>query len=70
MHGKHIARKACLESPQRYMMELFCERANDFKPKTVFAKKPFIIDVWKGSKYASELQRLFDITIQVTLDHS
>ena len=32
MHEKHIARGTYLESPQIYMMELFCERANDFKP--------------------------------------
>ena len=31
MHEKQTAREAYLESPQRYMMELFCERAKDFK---------------------------------------
>ena len=35
-HEKHIAGETYLESPQRYMMEFFCERANDFKPCTVF----------------------------------
>ena len=30
MHEKYIAREAYLESPQRYMMQLFYERANDF----------------------------------------
>ena len=55
---KDIAREAYLESLQRYMMELFCERGNDFKSYPVFAKTIyFIIDVWHGSKYASELQR-------------
>ena len=39
MHEKHIARKAYLESPQRYVMELFGERAKDFKPSVVFAKE-------------------------------
>ena len=39
MPEKHIAREAYLESPQRYMMELFCKRANDFKPSAVFSKK-------------------------------
>ena len=33
----NIARKT--ESPQRYMMELFCERANNFKPLPVLQKK-------------------------------
>ena len=32
MHEKHIAREAYLESPKRYILEVFCERANDFKP--------------------------------------
>ena len=32
MHEKHIAREPYLESPQRYMMKLFGERADDFKP--------------------------------------
>ena len=31
MREKHIAREIYFESPQRYEMELFCERANDFK---------------------------------------
>ena len=35
MPEKHIAREAYLESPQRYMMELFCKRANDFKPSVL-----------------------------------
>ena len=39
MHGKHIAKEAYLESLQRYMMELVCERANDFKLSSVFPKK-------------------------------
>ena len=38
MHEKHTAREAYLESPERYMMELFCEKANDFKPTAVFTK--------------------------------
>ena len=42
-HEKHIAGETYLESPQRYMMEFFCERANDFKPCTVFSKKNFIM---------------------------
>ena len=55
---KHIAREEYLESLQRYTMELFCERGNNFKSYPVFAKRIyFIIDVWDGSKYASELQR-------------
>ena len=48
MHKKHISREAYLESPQRYMMELFCKRANDFRSenfKPVFSKKSFIEDV-------------------------
>ena len=45
VHEKHIAREVYLESPQRYMMELFCETANEFKPLAVFAKKNFIINV-------------------------
>ena len=32
MHEKHTAREAYLESLQRCMVELFCKRANDFKP--------------------------------------
>ena len=32
MPEKHIATEAYLESPQRYMMELFYARAIDFKP--------------------------------------
>ena len=47
---KHLARKAYLESRQRYMMEFFCEELK------LFFQKNFIIDVWHGSKYASELQ--------------
>ena len=39
MHGKHITREAYLESPQKYMMEEFCERVTDFKPSAVFSKK-------------------------------
>ena len=39
MHGKHIARDAYSESPQEYMMELLCERGNDFMPKAVSQKK-------------------------------
>ena len=31
MHEKHKDREAYLEFPQRYIMELFCKRANDFK---------------------------------------
>ena len=52
MHGKHIAREAYLESPQKYMMELFCESSTK-----LFWQKNFIIDVSNVSKYASELQR-------------
>ena len=57
MYRKHIAREAYLESPQKYTMELFCKRANDFKPLNCFSKKNFVIDLWHGSKYASEWQR-------------
>ena len=32
MHEKYIARETYLESPERYVMEPFCKRANDFKP--------------------------------------
>ena len=32
MNEKFIVREAYMEPPQRYMMELFCERANNFKP--------------------------------------
>ena len=32
MHEKYIARETYVESPQKYMMEPFFERANDFKP--------------------------------------
>ena len=39
MKNIQLAREAYLESPQRYMMELFCERVNDFKPYAAFAKK-------------------------------
>ena len=45
MYKKHIATEAYLESPQIYMMKLFCERTNDFKLYAVFAKNPVIIDV-------------------------
>ena len=38
---KHIDREAYLESPQIYVMELFRERANDFKPEAVFEKKTY-----------------------------
>ena len=39
MHEKYIAREQYLESPERYMMELLCERAIDFKSSVVFVKK-------------------------------
>ena len=32
MPERHIAREAYLEFPQKHMIELFCEIANDFKP--------------------------------------
>ena len=44
MHENHIVRKGYLESPQKYMMELLCERANDFKLSAVFTQKSFIKD--------------------------
>ena len=50
MHEKHIARGTYLEPSQRYMMELFSERANDFMSLSCFRKN-------YGSKYVSELQR-------------
>ena len=37
-------------------MWLLFERIIDFKSEGVFVKKDFIIDVWHGSKYVSELQ--------------
>ena len=39
MHEKHIARETYLESSERCMIELFLERANDFKSQAVFVKK-------------------------------
>ena len=32
MLEKHIAREAYLESSQRYVMEPFCEKADELKP--------------------------------------
>ena len=46
MYKKHIARETYLESPQRYMMEPFCERGNDFKPSAVSAKKTLSCLKW------------------------
>ena len=44
-----------LQSPQRYMMELFHKRANDFTPQAVLGKKTnFVINVSHGSKYTSD----------------
>ena len=46
--------EVCLKSIQRSKMELFAEIVNGFKSLTLFAKNS-IVDVWLGSKYASEM---------------
>ena len=46
--------EVCLKSIQRSKIELFAEIVNSFKSLTLFAKNS-IVDVWLGSKYASEM---------------
>lgn len=46
--------EAHAEPSQTYKMELFTGILNDRKPLKIFAKS-FILDIWLGSDYATEL---------------
>ena len=43
-----------VESCQISIMEFFARRINGFLPLAIFAKS-FIVDVWQGPRYASDL---------------
>ena len=53
MHEKETAYEAWLEPTQTYMMEFFCE-ISYVSSSLLFSQQNSIIDIWHGSKYASE----------------
>ena len=64
MHEKDTASEAELEPPQAYMMEFFSRKQFHDTTSSLFSQKRSIKDIWRGSKYASELFR-----IQKTIQH-
>ena len=55
MHEKDTASEAQLEPPQAYMMEFFSRKQFHDTTSSLFSQKRSIKDIWRGSKYASEL---------------
>ena len=53
MHEKDTANEAWLEPSQTYMMEFFAKTVKLVALN--YSQKSSVIDIWHGSKYASEL---------------